>query len=199
MRGRQYPRWFGSKTHSFVSGCRTFSRIRQRRKKAPESGYFEKIGVKTHCIIASANERCAEPHDMKFNSKSCCAGLLLGCLMFAGCAARQGTDPSRPAVSVFTTRHENTLRHQAIPVSTFSNRDRVDVVVRNLMSSEQVLMVEIIRSDTGANVWKSSFPAPSGRSLGSGPPFPLPGGSYVVKVSGTGIQPVMSGFTVYGN
>ncbi len=128
-----------------------------------------------------------------------CLGLLFGCLLFAGCATPQGADPSRPAVSVFTTRHENTLRHQAIPVNTFSNRDRVDVVVRNLMPTEQVLMVEIIRSDTQAIIWKGSVAAPSGRNLGSGPPFPLPGGSYIVKVSGTGIQPVMSGFTVYGN
>src|SRR3954470_9849282 len=136
---------------------------------------------------------------MKVIWRFCGVVLLIGASLFTGCAARQGTDPSRPAVTVFTTTHENTIRHRAIPVSAFSSRDRVDVVVRNLMPSDQVLMVEIIRSDTGANIWKGSLTAPSGRNLGSGPPFPLPGGSYVVKVSGTGIQPVMSGFTVYGN
>jgi hypothetical protein len=32
----------------------------------------------------------------------------------------------------------------------------------------------------------------------TGPTSPLPAGNYTVKVTGTGIQPVMNGFTVYG-
>lgn len=71
-------------------------------------------------------------------------------------------------------------------------------VVKNLTSHDQVLQVELVRQDSGLTFWRNAVSVPKGRSYVTGPTAPLSAGNYTVKVSGTGIQPVISGFTVYG-
>src|SRR5256885_2111220 len=103
----------------------------------------------------------------------CSWAVAIGCvlLLFSSCATRQGRDYSRPAVSVFVTRDENAQPHRPVPQNPFNNHDRIAVVVRNLMPGEQVLMVEVLRSDSGVVVWRNSLAAPSGRTLAMGTAF----------------------------
>ena len=124
--------------------------------------------------------------------------LLVVALVLAGCAAKKGTDWSNPAVSVQTARLVDIHQHRFLPVSSFSSQERMAAVIRNLTSHDQVLQVEFVRQDGGLTLWKNAATVGRGRSYYTGPTAPLPAGSYTVKVSGTGIQPIITGFTVYG-
>ena len=119
-------------------------------------------------------------------------------LALAGCAARKGSDSSNPAVSVQTARVVDINQRRMVPVNSFSNREQMAAVVRNLTSHDQVLQVELVRQDSGLVLWKNAVSVPRGRSYATGPTAPLQAGSYSIRVSGTGIQPVLQGFTVYG-
>jgi hypothetical protein len=116
----------------------------------------------------------------------------------AGCVAPKGSDPTNPAVSVQTARAADVQQRRMVPVNSFSSRDRIAVVIRNLTSHEQVLQLELARQDTGMTLWKNAITIPRARSYATGPTAPLPAGKYTVKASGTGIQPVIHGFAVYG-
>lgn len=121
-------------------------------------------------------------------------------LFFAltACVAPKGSDSSNPAVSVQTARAADVQQRRMVPVNSFSSRDRIAVVIRNLTSHDQVLQVELARQDSGMTLWKNAITIPRARSYATGPTAPLPAGNYSVKASGTGIQPVIHGFTVYG-
>lgn len=118
--------------------------------------------------------------------------------LWAGCAAPQGSDPSNPAVHVQTARAVDVNQRRMVPMNSFTNREQIAAVIKNLTSRDQVLQVEVVRQDSGLTLWKNAISVPRGRSYASGPAAPLPGGNYMVKVSGTGIQPVVHSFTVYG-
>jgi hypothetical protein len=114
------------------------------------------------------------------------------------CVAPKGTDYSNPAVAVHTARVLDIQQRRAVPVNSFSNRERMAAVIKNLTSHDQVLLVEFVRQDSGLAVWKNAVTVPKNRSYAVGPTSPLQAGNYIVKVTGTGIQPVMHSFTVYG-
>jgi len=116
----------------------------------------------------------------------------------AGCVAPKGTDYSNPAVSVQTARLMDVQQRRAVPVNSFSNRERMAAGIKNLTSHPQVLQVEFVRQDSGLVVFKNAVTLPTAGVYFTGPTTPLSAGSYIVKVSGTGIQPVMHSFTVYG-
>lgn len=119
-------------------------------------------------------------------------------LWFAGCAGPKGSDPSNPAVMVQTARFLDIQQNRLIPVSSFSNRERFAVAIKNLTSRDQVLQVELVRQDSGVTFWRNAVTVARGRIHVTGPTTPVGAGSYTVKVSGTGMQPAFHPFTVYG-
>lgn len=122
-------------------------------------------------------------------------GLVL--VLLPGCATK-GTDSSNPAVSLNTARMVDIRQRRMVFTESFSRQDQVAAVIKNLTWGDQVLQVEFIRQDTGLVVWKNVLSVPRGQVHYAAPIEPLPGGNYTVKVSGTGILPAVSRFTVYG-
>ena len=99
---------------------------------------------------------------------------------------------------VQTARFQDVRENKFIPVNSFSNRERIAAVIRNMTMQDQVLQVELVRQESGLPFWRNAVTVPKGQTYFTGPTAPLNGGRYSVKVSGTGIQPVLCGFTVYG-
>ena len=132
--------------------------------------------------------------------KSTCSALLFALVaaLVIGCAAKKGTDSSKPAVSVQTARVVDINQRRMVPMSSFSNREQIAAVIRNLTSHDQVLQVELVRQDSGLVLWKNAISVPRGRSHATGPTAPLPAGNYLIRVTGTGMQPVIQSFTVRG-
>lgn len=116
----------------------------------------------------------------------------------AGCVPPKGSDSSNPAVSVQTARVLDINQRRLIPVNAFSSNERMAAVIKNLTSHDQVLHVEFMLQGNVIPVWRNALSIPKGQTHSTGPLKPLPAGSYAVKVSGTGIKPVFTGFTVYG-
>lgn len=136
-----------------------------------------------------------------FIKKAWCFRLLIAIALLtvlAGCAAPKGSDSSNPAVLVQTARIMDIHQHRMIPVSSFSSRERMAALIKNVTSQDQVLQVEFLRQDSGLVLWRNAVTIGRGRTHATGPTAPLPAGTYVVKVTGTGIQPVVHGFSVYG-
>jgi hypothetical protein len=119
-------------------------------------------------------------------------------VLATGCLAPKGTDYSNPAVSVQTARVLDIQQHRPVLVNSFSNQERLAAGIKNLTSRPQVLQVEFVRQDSGVAIWKTAVTVPSARLYFAGPTAPLPAGNYIVRVTGTGIQPVIHSFTVYG-
>jgi hypothetical protein len=122
-----------------------------------------------------------------------CSCILVALLL--GCAGNRRSD--YPSITVFTARFADIRLHKPVPVTAFGSQERMSVVVRNLTSDTQVLVVELIRPESGLVVWKAPvFSRP--KILEVSNPEPLPEGNYMVRVSGTGIQPATCSFAIYG-
>jgi hypothetical protein len=124
-------------------------------------------------------------------------GVILA-LLVVSCVAPKGTDYSNPAVSVQTARVMDVQQRRAVPVNSFSNRERLAAGIKNLTSRSQILQVEFVRQDSGLVVFKNAVTLPTAGVYFTGPTTTLSAGNYIVRVTGTGIQPVMHSFTVYG-
>jgi hypothetical protein len=105
--------------------------------------------------------------------------------VLAGCAAPKGSDSSNPALLVQTARIMDIHQHRMIPVNSFSSRERMAALIKNVTSHDQVLQVEFLRQDSGLVLWRNAVTIGRGRTHATGPTAPLPAGTYVVKVTGT--------------
>lgn len=123
-----------------------------------------------------------------------CACILLALL--TGCAGSRSSNYA--SVTVHTARVLDIRARKMVPVGAFSVHERMAAVVKNLTSHNQVLMVEFIRPESGLVIWQAPVLSEPKIPHALGPNAPLPAGNYIVRVTGTGIQPASCSFAVYG-